>query len=221
MKIITTLMAILNGIVLCHAQSFVNLNFESAVIVTNGAPQFEVVAADAIPGWIADVGGSSQTYIVYNTVSTGATSISILGTSGVPSAIDGAFSIELYGGVTDTAASISQTGLVPASANSLLFEAQPNPGIGTLVVSLGGQDLSFVALAAGSNYTLYGAEIPTAFAGQSEPLIFSALTGNNNYWEIDDIQFSSSTVPEPSGLYLIALGTLLFGVRRWRNSLCV
>jgi hypothetical protein len=82
------------------------------------------------------------------------------------------------------------------------------------VVSLGGQNLSYFALSNGPNYTLYGGNIPSAFAGKSEQLMFSALEGEN-FWEIDDIQFSSSPVPEPSELALAALGTLLLGFRRW------
>ena len=105
--------------------------------------------------------------------------------------------------------------MVPASALSLSFKAQS--GIGTLLVSLGGQNLSFLALATGSNYTLCGANIPVGLAGQSEQLEFTALAGNNNYWTLDDIQFSSSSVPEPNELALAALGTLLFAFRRWKR----
>jgi hypothetical protein len=86
------------------------------------------------------------------------------------------------------------------------------------LVSLGGQNVPFFALSTVAPYTiLYGGDI-SAFAGQSEQLMFSALQGENNGWNIDDIQFSSSSVPEPSVFALTALGALLLGFFRWRNS---
>jgi hypothetical protein len=82
--------------------------------------------------------------------------------------------------------------VVPASAQSISFRAQA--GIGTLLLSLGGQNLPFTAVGTGPNYTLYGANIyganiPAGLAGQLEQLEFSALEGNNNYWTLDDIEF--------------------------------
>jgi hypothetical protein len=199
-------------------QDFVNLDFEAANLSAYGAGPALVPATNAIPGWTAYVGGNPQSNIFYNAISLGSTSISILGTNGVPSSLDGAFSIDLYGGVTATAASISQTGLVPANAVSIFFKAQySGPPGGLLVVSIGGQNIPFFVIASGQNYTLYGGDV-SAFAGQSEQLMFSAPEGNNNYWEIDDIVFSPSTVPEPIALGLFALGGLLLGLRRFIAS---
>ncbi|MGH7991659.1 MAG: hypothetical protein ACREDS_15905, partial [Limisphaerales bacterium] len=93
-------------------------------------------------------------------------------------------------------------GSVPANAASILFIAQaPNPLLGgTLLVSLGGRNIIFSAISTEPNYTSHSGNIPAGLAGQSEQLIFSAVAGNNNYWEIDDIQFSPSSVSEPSTL---------------------
>jgi hypothetical protein len=63
---------------------------------------------------------------------------------------------------------------------------------------------------------LYGGNIPSAFDNQSEQMMFSALEGENNFWNIDDIQFSPSTVPEPSVLGFSALGGLFLAWRRWK-----
>ena len=117
------------------------------------------------------------------------------------------------------ASSISQTGLVPVSAKSILFVAQGGgaPGAVILLVSLGGQNIPFYALSTVAPYTsVYGGNIPPTFAGQIEQLTFSALEGEN-FWNIDDVQFSSSSVPEPSEFALAALGALLLGFRRRRN----
>ena len=210
--------------ILCqHGQaqgSFQNLNFEQATIVSDPSSPYypsAVYASDAIPGWTpTSFLGTND--ILYNETTLGAPSVSIYSANGAgtpPAPIDGTFSVELYGGANGPpGASISQTAIVPASAESILFEAQNLAGSlgGVLLVSLGGQSIPFFALSTGSNYTLYGGNIP-AFGGETEQLTFSALAGGNNYWAIDDIQFSNSFVPEPSTLGLSALGALFLG---WR-----
>jgi hypothetical protein len=205
----------MSSVVLSHGQGYIDLNFENAVIVQDTSSLYypnAVYASNAMPGWTITGSFLGPNDISYNALSLGAPCVSILETNGVSKVIDGAFSVNLYGGTpTSSGVSISQTGVVPPSAISLLFKAQP--GIGTLLVSLGGQNLSFETLAVASDYTLYSASIPAGFAGQSEQLAFSALEGNNNYWTLDDIQFSTSSVPEPSALGLSALGGLFLA---WR-----
>ena len=186
-------------------QGFVNLDFEDAVIVPDPSNPYSpnaVYASDAIPRW-TPTGFTGPTWVLYNTASAGSTSVSILDNNGHPPALDGAYSVYLYGGGSAASASISQTGLVPVGTESLLFEAQQF-GAGTLQVFLGDQNISFSALSTGANYTLYGGNIPLAFAGQSEQLMFSALEGEN-FWNIDDIQFSPSSVPEPGILSMLGI----------------
>ena len=198
-------------------QGFVNLNFEQAVIVTDpSVPYYPygVYASNALPGWTT-LGFLSPTYILYNDISLGATSITLCGTNSPysPSSLDGRFSIDLYGGVEGPAsgASISQTGLVPANAVSIRFIAQgvALPAGGQLLVLLGGQNISCSAISTGPNYTVYGGDI-SGFAGQIEQLTFNTPQGNNNYWELDDIQFSSSPVPEPSVWSLFGISIFMF-----------
>jgi hypothetical protein len=221
MKIKTTLVSpiILIFALSAYAQgNFQNLDFESAQIIplTQGAdyPPYSVATTNAVPGWTVFYGGTPQSQITYNDPALGSTFVNLWATNGQQ--ISGNFSVLLQGGGTASSASISQTGLVPAGTQSLLFEAQRfGAGIGALQVFLGGQNLSFVALSSGANYTLYGVDV-SAFAGQTEQLEFSALEsiyGNN--WNIDNIQFSSTAVPEPSALALTALGAVMLGFRRW------
>ena len=220
MKIKTTLIVIF----LCAAkpafsQGFINLNFESAVITLDPSSPYYPYAAyasSAVPGWTV-TGFLGPNEVLYNTISIGATSVSIFDVdgNGTPPPISGSFSIDLYGGSTGAAASISQSGLVPASAQTLFFKAKPTTG--TLQVFLGGQSLSFFTVSTGANYNLYAADI-SVFANQTQNLTFSALQGVNNYWEIDDIQFSSSSVPEPSTFALSFLGVLFFSWRRWEKQ---
>jgi hypothetical protein len=200
------------------AQGFVNLDFESATIVPDTSSPYypnAVYASDAVPGWA--VGGFlGPNEMFYNTISVGAPNVSIVSSAnGFPSAIDGAFSVFLQGGDTPTpSAFISQTGLIPASARSLLFKAQADGGapINSLAVSVGGQNMSFSAISTGPNYTLYGSDISAA-AGLIRLLTFSVQEGYQ--WNIDDIQFSASSIPEPSVFGLLTLGALFLGLRRW------
>lgn len=201
------------------SQSFINLNFESAnIIPIVGGPNYpyDVTSTNALPGWTVYYGLIQQSQITYNDPGLGSTLVTLWATNGAQ--ISGNYSPLLQGGLTASAATISQTGLVPVGTASLLFEAQQG-GSGTLQVSLGGQVLSFFALSTGANYTLYGANI-SAFAGLTEQLMFSALNTPGIYpnnWNIDNIQFSSSPVPEPSMFALIGLGGMFLACLRWRK----
>jgi hypothetical protein len=121
----------------------------------------------------------------------------------------------LTGSASASIPSISQTGLIPAGTQSLLFEAESGPGNGILEVQIGTQTIAFAPLATEPNYTVYGASI-SAWAGQREQLTFTALQDNTalNNWEIDDISFSTQAVPEPSPLALTGVGALLFALYR-------
>jgi hypothetical protein len=203
-----------------QAQNFINLDFEAATIVPDPSSlyyPYAVYAHYAIPGWTA-TGILGPNEILYNDVALGATSVSIFDRNGPFPIIDGAFTVQLHGGGSiPTGASISQTSLVPVDAVSILFKAQYSGlGGGMLLVSLGGQNILFSPLSTGPNYTLYGGDV-SAFAGQAEQLMFTASPGNDNYWELDDIQFSPQVIPEPGIFGLGVLGTLLL-VRRMRGG---
>jgi len=200
------------------SQGFVNLDFESAKIIPlvgNPFYPYGIATTNALPGWIVTDYGSTNagSYITYNDPATGSSWVTLWATNGQQ--ISGHFSVLLQGGI-GTGVSLSQTGLVPVSAYSILFEA--DPGNGTLQLSLGGQYLSFSAIETGANYTLYGANIPSGMNGQIEQLMFSAIgyngSGGVNNWNIDSIQFSPSGVPEPCIWTLTSLGSLLLARRR-------
>lgn len=203
------------------AQDFVNLDFEQAnVIPIPGGDYgaYSIAVSNALPGWSVYYGANQQSQITYNDPALGSTFVTLYATNGQQLA--GNYSVLLQGGGTASAATISQTALVPATAESLLFYgAASSFATPVLLVSLDGQDLSLVALSTGPNYTVYGANV-SAFADQVEILTFSApqISGNVNNWNIDNIQFSSFSIPEPSESALFALGALSLGIRRCRES---
>jgi hypothetical protein len=200
-------------IISARGQGFRNLNFDSAIILTNdfvnGA--LSVPVTDALPDWSAYNGpfngGNALAEINYvtNSLYVGGT-LELLG--GGAALSGNAFTVYLgaYG-------AISQTATVPEDAESLQFEAT-SPGAG-MYLTLGGLSLSYSVFSEGPNYTVYGANIPAALDGQTETLTFGMQTGGST--RLDDIEFSAVGIPEPSECALIGLGTILFGLCRRRK----
>jgi len=198
------------------SQGFINLDFESATIMTIHNPGGDTYTA-MVPGWSVNtpnyVNGDPNS-IPYNDIALDSAAVNLEGTnSPYEPAIQGMYSIFLQGGTmfapTTNGASIWQTAQIPATARSIIYWGN------ALQVSFAGQMLSFGAIGSGSNYTIYGADI-SAFAGQTGELLFREPWESSGF--LDNIQFSSSSIPEPSALGLVALGSLLFGFRRREGS---
>jgi hypothetical protein len=203
--IIITLAVVAIFIVSARGQGFLNLDFESAYNLPGNPGNGELVSvSNALPDWTAYQGDVALSDIYYVSNSLGyAGAVTLEGGS---LALSGSFSVGLYVG-----GSISQTGLVPDNAESLQFEAYINGPL--FSVTLDGQKLSYSALSEGPVYTVYGANIPAAMDGQMETLAFSS--GEDIV--LDNIEFSSMSVPEPSAGALLGLGAILVGLCRWRK----
>lgn len=234
---ITTLL-VSSTTLLCQAQSFEDLNFESATLVaTNSYPGLSVEFAPAFPGWDGTIGGVQTTYALANYVFLDTAAISIInsnytGDSGLlpGGVVQGQYTAILQSGVdsvnntlTPANVSLSQTGLVPAGTQSLQFDAYTVfDSSGSFNVTLGGQPLALVILANYANYTVYGANI-ASFADETEPLVFTVPAEIphviDEYLYLDAIQFSSSPIPEPSTFALVAAGGMSFAWLRWRKYL--
>jgi hypothetical protein len=146
--------------------TFQNLNFEEAIPNPYSG---SISAANAIPDWTAEIGGVPQTQIVQNFFSTGDPEV-VLITPNNPQLppLEGSYSVLLTGSFI-ASASISQTGLIPAGTQSLLFDAESEPGSETLALLIGSQTVPFVPVATEPNYTVYGANI-SAWGGHTETL---------------------------------------------------
>ena len=204
--------------------TFQNLDFESGTFIpVPGDPYGSVEFAPGLPGWVGYCGTNQQTLLLYNNAFLGSPGIGIEGTQ--HGAIDGQYSVLLQSGGymgSFVNTSISQTGLVPVGTQSILLKAENFSGSPPtdFSVNLNGQTLSLIPLETETNYVLYGAEV-SQFAGTTAELTLTALSvGPYNQFNnvlFDDIQFSPSSVPEPSVFGLIALGGLFFGLRRGEN----
>jgi len=220
-------LVVMYGVASAEAQgTFQNLGFESASLVPiPGDPDDRVQFGNAFPGWVGYVGDVPQTAALYNRIYLDTSGISIVDHSfGLFSGvIEGNFTALLIAGVTGVFATpadttLSQTSLVPVSAESLRFRAYSPSGF-PLKVVLGGQQLSLTPLESGTNYTLYGADVH-AWQGQIAQLDFILHAQrphvDNNYLLLDSIQLSPQAIPEPSAFGLLGLGVLCFG--KWRFS---
>jgi hypothetical protein len=185
-----------------QGQDFTNLNFESAqiIVATNSAGFIGIAASTALPGWSAFSGTNQLSQVDYNPSPLGVPApVDLVGSNA--EVVDGNFSVLL----ADNTGSISQTGLVSSGTESLFFDG--SSGQFSLLVSLGGVNLSYTVVSSGINsyglsYSTYAADV-SGFAGQVETLTFSG-TGVEI---LDDIQFSPEIIPEPSAASLLFLGS--------------
>ena len=195
--------------------TFQNLDFESADLSNRDPVTGEFSVSQALPHWQVSENGVSATEIVLNSPSLNLWAVTLEdgNESGIPT-ISGKYSIFLQGGEghgTFGYAEISQTGTIANDTHSVLFAARiTRPG--NLNLSFNGQPLQSALLQDHGTYQTFGADI-SAFSGQAGELSFT--TPYPTWTLIDDIQFSSASIPEPSTLAMFALGCgVLLSVRR-------
>jgi len=214
MKLRCTIWVAVVGLVLIRSasgQGFVNLDFESATLVSPGAQSVQF--AQAFPGWTV---APFTTYALYNTMALDSAAICIIDTKGsyLGSVIDGHYTALLQSGLTNenpafsSDTTLSQTGLVPLGTQSLQFKAMTGfDASGRFAVTLGGQTLSLTILGGGTNYALYAANV-SQWAGQTVQLSFTVFAEiphrNDEQLFLDDIQFSNQPVSVSPGTNLVA-----------------
>jgi hypothetical protein len=215
--------------------TFQNLDFESANVSPSGPEPYGtfVPIGSALPGWTAYLGAGQLTQVGYNSPTIGTATISVMGPTWNSSdtglygigIIDGNYSVILQSGIVPGSttvgenASIAQNGTVPSTAESLEFEAV---AVGPFSVSFVGNPLDPIALSSGQGedgqtYILYGANI-SAWAGQTGELEFTAdYNVHDPYLVLDDITFSTQSVPEPGVISLLGIGGLAFAFCGWHR----
>jgi hypothetical protein len=208
-----------------QGQGFVNLDFEQSTIVSSSPSGFGFNTGTAdVPGWTEYNGWSDANYsggatLMYNNQPLDEPGVALEGTDFPIPAIQGQYSVLLLGGDIlggTQGAAIGQTGTIPLTAQSITFWWGTGLDNYSLQITFGGHLLSFSPISSTAKYVIYGADI-SGYAGQTGELLFTEGPSAGE-GVIDNVQFSSTAVPEPSEFALAALGALLLGFRRWRNS---
>src|SRR5262249_3209980 len=110
-------------------------------------------------------------------------------------------------------ASIYQTGLIPLGSRSLFFseKAIAGPWNTVVQVAFNSQVLYQYVIGSGPGYSIYGVDV-SMYAGQSGELRFTAPWLSTGM--LDDIQFSSASIPEPRSICFLGLAAgILLRVR--------
>lgn len=203
-------------------QGFVNLNFEQARITPTPVGQYgpmPVDPAQAFPGWTMGHDGTYHgNFTLYNNLTLGSVAQVLVGPS-YPNAIhfeplQGSYSALLQFGPDPELGSpeLSQTGLVPATARSIRFLADPS--LNHAVVTLNGVNIPLFDM--GGNWL---AGDVSAFAGRQAELKFSTPSYHGGWLYFDDVRFSPLVVPEPATLVLTSLGgSALVAAARRRST---
>jgi hypothetical protein len=210
----------LGSVAPAFAQQFQNLDFQEAgLFVPTNQPAGFIDPALAFPGWTVGGGGpgafSLSTFYNLTTLSGSGISLFYWG-QGHPDILDPYFiSLEFHGfGAPPT---LSQTGLVPTNAKSIILDSDAIPR--NITVLLNGVAVPMYA----TGGMLVGDV--SAFAGELAQLTFSmpggvssATNQINDVYDIYSVSFSASPVPEPGSLALVGLGSLLLVRRAIRKS---
>jgi hypothetical protein len=224
----TSLILGLIGFALCAGgQGFLNSNFENAIVQIHDPTYGFLDWNLAVPGWTHS-NGSDTSIVYYRSEHLGVSQYYLLMDSTSPfyapgTQLAGNYSLAFASGYTNSSgmpgasdnpwvnAFIAQTGLVPTNAQSLRMLAT-----GPFRVLVGGVEVPMVSL--GGN--AYGGNM-SGFAGTLAELRIMNISpvGNvHNPTIVDNILFSSSPVPEPTFLSLVAVGVVSLYLTRRRRT---
>lgn len=186
--------------------TFQNLNFESVVPPLNPDINFHVPITNALPGWTAYLSGIPRDWALYNNISLGGPSVSLLDSSSPFSnlaPLQGNYSVFLAAG-----AGVGQTARIPVGSITITFLLKP---LSSINVSFAGNSIPLVEIGATSETAVMAGDI-SLFSGQIGELLFF---GGGLF---DNIQFSSQPIPEPSITALLFAGALALAARKPREN---
>jgi hypothetical protein len=225
-----------SGLVACGAD-FQNLGFEAGPVYNS--PDYAAIYPDVLPNWIVRFGNTVQPGASCNNFTLDYPVVALMsrgGSLGTNYVIAGDRSVFLQSASSDPFnpaasainVSISQVGVVPVDAQSLVFDARnqwsslfPIPP-GPLNVTMGGVTLPLILLASNGGNVTYAANIAN-WSGQTTELSIGVLASpawGGFGWEgwsvVDSIRFSPESVPEPTIVALVGLSWVLLGL--WRTK---
>jgi hypothetical protein len=221
-----------------NAAAFQNLDFESSPSFPPGidSPPYTIYPG-ALPGWTVHIGSSIQSGAWANQSILDSPFVALMTDSRNP--LDGQKSVLLqstysnpigFPGAAPINVGISQSGLIPADAQSLRFRtynpfysAFPIPP-GPFDVEIGGTTLSLIPTSSNGAYVDYAADV-SSWQGQTAELSITVLTTSAyspNYPEgvsfVDSISFSPTEAPEPALVSVFMMGAGLLALHLVRSS---
>lgn len=223
-----------SGLVACGAD-FQNLDFEAGPIYNSPDPA--AIYPDVLPNWTVRFGNTIQPGASCNNFILDYPVVALMSQGGFLETnyvIAGDRSVYLQSSaslgdpLSAINVSISQVGVVPAVAQSLVFDARnqwyssfPIPP-GLFNVTMDGVAVPLIPLTSDGGNVTYAANIAN-WSGQTTELSIGVLAssawGGAN-WEgwsvVDSIRFSAESVPEPTVVALVGLSWVLLGL--WRTK---
>jgi len=212
-----------------YGQGFVDLNFEQATIQAASAgympsdAYLALLATSAFPGWTVREDGTICNAVWGAPVALDETSVALVSSAYSP--IQGNYSVQLSAYADAPSgyfhdSSISQSGLIPAGTLSLEFSITSGAQAGGVqanpMVTINGTPINLWEISQSGGVITMAGDV-SSFAGTTATLAFlcEATQGgqfptDENIFNLDNIQFSSSTVPEPNVSAFGVFGALLF-----------
>jgi hypothetical protein len=203
-----------------QAGAFTNLDFESANtnnLTVMSDIYYSGTTKDLIPGWtLKDKNGVEMTTIFYNSETPGGLPHAFLVTDGgLLDPVDGKYAFIMVGGAADPLF-LSQTGTIPNDSKYINFTSHDHVSL-----SIDGTPLQINEVQIWVDNPFNPRKFKyqawadiTAYAGQEVALSF----GSDSFGcGPDNIQFTTTVVPEPSTVVLFGLGGLAFLGRRMQN----
>jgi hypothetical protein len=226
MKTIKTTTVLLM-ILVCFARStmgqgFVNLDFEDATVVPTEPVYGWLDWNLAVPGWDHSAGGDTQ-HVFWGSAHLGLSQYYLLMDSTSPvyapnHQLAGDYSLAFVSGIQNAGdpsspwvnAYISQIGSIPLGTQSLRILAT-----GPFQVFVGGVNIPMYSLGGNS----YGGNI-SSFAGMvAEMKIINTATTIPMPTVVDDISFSTTSVPEPASITLFVTSMAFLIYRRTTHAI--
>ena len=209
-------------------QSFDNLDFEQASVYP-ASPGYvpwdasSAISADyALPYWTVMEDGTICDAVSRPPYALDETYVGLVSPGYSP--IEGSYSVQLsaYADAPSgyfRSSSISQTGVIPFGTHSIQFLIARQAGLvqSGLLVIVNESPISLIELSQSGGVSAMAGDI-SAFAGTTATVSFvcQAETGGGfvsgeNIFNLDSIQFSPESVPEPTTVALLGVGVAIFG----------
>jgi hypothetical protein len=229
-RVITNLFVVFLFSVLQRAfgQGFDNLDFEQASVYPASPSHVpwdasSAISADfAFPYWTVMEDGTICDSVSRPPYALDETYVGLVAPGYSP--IEGSYSVQLsaYADAPSgyfRSSSISQTGAIPFGTHSIQFLIARQAGLvqSGLLVIVNESPISLIELSQSGGVSAMAGDI-SAFAGTTATVSFvcEAETGgdfpaNEKIYNLDSIQFSPESVPEPTTVGLLGVGVVIFG----------